>query len=61
MSYTVPVDEPGFDFRYVETSIPAGVTMREYRRTLPRRPTRRQRLTRLASSILAPPDDRRAT
>jgi hypothetical protein len=48
MPYVIPVDEPGFDFRYVETSIPAGVTMAEYRRARPRRPARWHRLKRLA-------------
>ena len=45
---------PSFSFRYIETTIPAGVTMSEYRRARPRRPTRWQRLKQLAATFTAP-------
>ena len=50
MTSMTPEYEPGFDFGYIETSIPAGVTISEYRRARSRRPTRWQRLKRLAAA-----------
>jgi hypothetical protein len=50
MTYTTPEYAPGVDFQYLETSIPAGVTISDYRRARPRRPTRWERLKRVAGS-----------
>lgn len=38
---------------YVETSIPAGLTIAEYRRSRPRRPSRWERLKQLAGGAQA--------
>jgi hypothetical protein len=38
---------------YIETSIPAGVTIADYRRSRPRRPSRWERLKRLAGGAQA--------
>ena len=47
---------PALDSRvfYVETSVPAGLTLDEYRRARPRRLTRWGRLKRLAGAGAAP-------
>ena len=37
-------------FDYIETTIPAGMSLREYRRSLPRRVSRWQRLKGLAGA-----------
>jgi hypothetical protein len=39
---------PATQVLYIETSIPAGLTIAEYRRSRPRRPSRWQRLKQLA-------------
>jgi hypothetical protein len=54
VTYLTPEYEPGVDFQYLETSIPAGVTISEYRRARPRQPTRWQRLKRLVAASTSP-------
>ena len=48
--------QPALDDRafYVESSIPPGLTLADYRRGRPRRPTRWNRLKRLAGAGAAP-------
>jgi hypothetical protein len=55
MTHTTAALELGRSFQYLETSIPAGVTISQYRRARPRRPTRWQRLKHAASSAATAP------
>jgi hypothetical protein len=54
ISPSLPVPAPEDHVFYVESSVPAGVTLDEYRRGRPRRLTRWGRLKRLAGSGAAP-------
>jgi hypothetical protein len=53
MTHTTPELTLGHAFQYLETSIPAGVTISEYRRARPGRATRWERLKHLAASSTA--------
>ena len=46
---------PNSQVLYIETSIPAGLTIDQYRRNRPRRPNRWERLKQLAGGVQAAP------